>query len=1147
MSDDFGDDDIDDDIFIQAATQIEERLTTNADDFERSPRPTKRPRLNGPVKPARSHTRDDNPANLLKATASCPRVGPSEDQLRTNSSDNDEALLEANGGKADSEERDPYDFEGEIDDIPSDVFRTSSPHQAPHRETAMHIIMAPRPALRAPVNGLRQTTLFSREGLPDATEPTAQRRNWPMANKAEPPTHHKLNLEAAKTWVYPTNLGKIRDYQFNIVQRGLFHNTLVALPTGLGKTFIAATIMLNWYRWTQDSQIVFVAPTKPLVAQQIDACFHIAGIPYSQTTVLTGEVSPAAREEEWEKKRVFFMTPQTLQADLSKGIADPKKIVLLVVDEAHRAKGSYSYVEVVKFIRRFNQSFRVLALTATPGGDVESVQEVINGLDISRVEIRTDQSIDIREYVHERDLQKEVFSYSEEMRELMDLYSQAVKPLLKEVAGINPMYSGDPIALTPYGCTKALQTWMSSPAGRTAHFGLKGKVMSIFSCLAAVAHGMDLLKYHGMAAAYHSWQDVQNKSEGDDKKKAKWRDMLVKSESFKKMMDFLKTWTSDTEFIGHPKLNYLRQVILNHLLDSQQANRGNSGATIDTRIMVFSSFRDSAEEISKCLASSSGLIKPHVFVGQATSKNSKGMSQKRQLEVIDQFKKGIYNVLIATSIGEEGLDIGEVDLIVCYDSKASPLRMLQRMGRTGRKRAGRVVLLQMEGKEVNDWGKAKDSYQQMQKEIANGDKFMFHEDRSRRILPREIQPEVDRREVEIPIENSQHNSGELPKVTRGRKSKTKKKFHMPDGVVTGFVTAGALAGGRKQSNNSTVSRKSSKKSTTTIEDEPEPNPYLDTIVLNEMQTIDFENRYLNTVSDNIFVSAPELNKYPGHQRELTKTEFVSHSRTTKSYVATMDRISRFDEFVEEQYEPYLDMDDFNPKEVDFVVSNEDVELSLPEPPVQTSKGKGPARKTSKTNAPAQKAKAKTKAKTPTTTTAPKPKGRRSLLQRVSSAMEADASSPPPSDPAYAFRNGDIDLGSRDTPPPTSRPGQLDSEDSSMDEFVVDDDVEVEMENSSDSELPSSLGISRRTKQPMGTQARLSKLHNIFSDDEDGGDSDGQEKLTSDVRDMDDMDSSLPDLKDLLSTHRKRNGGTQPTQPVFKRRRLVVDDDDEDDE
>jgi hypothetical protein len=320
-----------------------------------------------------------------------------------------------------------YDFTQDLKDLSSDAFASLS--SSPQKQCDVEVTAARRRVV-APLTGLRQTTLFGRMGVDGAIAPSqANRRyNFVADQKAEPPTHHKLDPEAIKTWVYPTNLGTIRDYQYNIVQRGLFNNLLVALPTGLGKTFIAATIILNWFRWTTEAQIVFVAPTKPLVAQQVEACFNIAGIPRSYTTMLTGGVSTGLRAEEWKDKRVFFMTPQTLLNDLKSGYADPKKIVLLVVDEAHRATGAYAYVEVVSFLRRFNSSFRVLALTATPGADVESVQKVIDGLDISKVEIRTENSMDICSYVHQRKIDKQVFQNTDEMEMCMELYLLEQEP-----------------------------------------------------------------------------------------------------------------------------------------------------------------------------------------------------------------------------------------------------------------------------------------------------------------------------------------------------------------------------------------------------------------------------------------------------------------------------------------------------------------------------------------------------------------------------------------------------------------------------------------------------------------------------------------------------------------------------------------------
>ena len=96
-----------------------------------------------------------------------------------------------------------------------------------------------------------------------------------------------FDMEAGMIWLYPTNF-PLRDYQYNIVQKALYRNTLVYLPTGLGKTFIAAVIMFNFYRWYPAGKVVFLAPTKPLVSQQHKACYSVMGIPQNDMVEMTG-------------------------------------------------------------------------------------------------------------------------------------------------------------------------------------------------------------------------------------------------------------------------------------------------------------------------------------------------------------------------------------------------------------------------------------------------------------------------------------------------------------------------------------------------------------------------------------------------------------------------------------------------------------------------------------------------------------------------------------------------------------------------------------------------------------------------------------------------------------------------------------------
>ncbi|KAF2118268.1 hypothetical protein BDV96DRAFT_569567 [Lophiotrema nucula] len=782
-----------------------------------------------------------------------------------------------------------YDPALDLADLPSDAFASSSSSPQKHHGGGVEFISERRTRVVAPQTGLRQTTLFGREGVDGEIPPSQvnKRYNFIADQKQEAPTHHKLDAEAMKTWVYPTNLGKTRDYQFNIVARGLFHNLLVALPTGLGKTFIAATIMLNWFRWTTDAQIVFVAPTKPLVTQQAEACYGIVGIPRSETTLLIGGVAPGLRAEEWQKKRVFFMTPQTMLNDLKSGYADPKKIVLLVVDEAHRATGAYAYVEVVSFLRRFNQSFRVLALTATPGADVESVQKVIDGLDISRIELRTETSMDIREYVHQRKVDKHVFSNSEEMVMCMDLYSQALQPIVNKVAGLNAFYSRDPLDLTPYGCMQSRQKWMQAQ-GRGVNPGTKFMVTNLFTILGSISMGMELLKYHGIGPFYTKMKEFRD---GSAESKSKYKKEVCDSDAFKKLMVRLQGWVTDDEFVGHPKLEFLQTAILDHFVNAAEGRNPDGAPPAQTRIMVFAHWRDSAEEIVRILNRHKPMIRPSVFVGQASAKNSDGMSQKEQQAVVEKFKKGTFNTLVATSIGEEGLDIGEVDLIICYDSKASPIRMLQRMGRTGRKREGKIILLQMEGKEEKDFLKAKDNYEQMQKLIADGSKFNFHEEISRRILPRDVQPVVDKRVVEIPPENSQADFMPVPKKNGRAPKRPPKKFHMPDGVITGFVTAGRMG-----EEIAPPSRGKKKTKPLYASELPAPIPPLDSVLLDGEQTKDLERRFQTVFNDDDeTIGELNLGTSPTRQRFLSQTKHFSRpGRTARSLVETLQSMHDMD-------------------------------------------------------------------------------------------------------------------------------------------------------------------------------------------------------------------------------------------------------------
>ncbi|CCG82590.1 ATP-dependent DNA helicase MPH1 [Taphrina deformans PYCC 5710] len=623
---------------------------------------------------------------------------------------------------------------------------------------------------------LRQRTLFGGavavSTSPGAASYSANRVR--QRNRNEPATHHYLDPEAIKTWVFPTNYAQ-RDYQFNMIRKALFTNVLVALPTGLGKTFIAAVVMYNWYRWAPKSKIIFLAPAKPLVTQQIEACYHVCGIPAAQTAELTGGIDKGRRMAAYEERRVFFLTPQTFQNDLRNGLIKAKDVSCLVVDEAHHATGNYAYVNVVRMMREESESFRVLALTATPGKTVETVQEVIDGLNISQIEIRNESSIDIRAFTHTKEIETILIDLSPEMVSIQSKYASLLKPMMQRLASMGVGMTGDPTKLSAFGIREAVGKLQRESRGGNG--GNANAARAIGGILSSLAYNMELLNTHGVRPFYDAMVELKTGVKSSENKKR-----VIQNANFGAMMREMEELMQDPEYTGHPKLDHLSGLILNHFQRAEE--EGNT----KTRVMIFSSLRVSSEAIVAVLKRQAPLVKPTPFFGQAVGKSGSGMSQKEQQETITKFKKGVYNVIVATSVGEEGLDIGEIDMIICYDSSSSPARMLQRMGRTGRKRDGQVFVLCVRGKEEMAFIKAKDAHKTMQKKIEKGIDIKLSET-VHRILPWNVNPECEKRQLEVPVGDK---VGDRELKTARQRKKEAKVFSMPDGVATGFVTAGGL-------------------------------------------------------------------------------------------------------------------------------------------------------------------------------------------------------------------------------------------------------------------------------------------------------------------------------------------------------------------
>ncbi|XP_053553653.1 Fanconi anemia group M protein [Bombina bombina] len=596
-----------------------------------------------------------------------------------------------------------------------------------------------------------------------------------------------FDLSAGNVWIYPTNF-PVRDYQFNIAHTALLQNTLVCLPTGLGKTFIAAVVMYNFYRWYPSCKIVFMAPTKPLVAQQIEACFKVMGIPQEHMAEMTGTTQLQNRKEMWGKRRVFFLTPQVMVNDLARGACPASDIKCMVIDEAHKALGNHAYCQVVRELSNYNKQFRILALSATPGSDAKSVQQVVSNLLIAQIELRSEDSPDIQPYSHTRQLEKFVVPLGTELEAVQKAYLQILETFAGRLIRNNVLSRRDIPNLTKYQMVLFRDQFRKNPPANIVGVQL-GVVEGDFALCISLYHGYELLLQMGTRSLYYFLRAIMDGSKGMTRAKNE----LSRNGDFMELYQHLENMfagTNDTRADGsllfntslrsdvkkpfiysHPKLKKLEEVVVEHF-KSWEKNSCQSTSVqtpLDTRIMIFSSFRESVQEIAEMLNQHQPTVRVMTFVGHSsTGKGVKGFTQKEQLEVVKRFREGGYNTLVSTCVGEEGLDIGEVDLIICFDAQKSPIRLVQRMGRTGRKRQGRIVVILCKGREERTYNQSQSNKRSIYKAI-QGNNNMFHlNPQSPRMIPDGINPQVHK----MFITQGTFESRDVPSFSKDRKSST---------------------------------------------------------------------------------------------------------------------------------------------------------------------------------------------------------------------------------------------------------------------------------------------------------------------------------------------------------------------------------------
>ncbi|GAA0649783.1 DEAD/DEAH box helicase [Salarchaeum japonicum] len=462
-----------------------------------------------------------------------------------------------------------------------------------------------------------------------------------------------------------------RDYQVDLAERALSGNTLVCLPTGLGKT--AVSLLVTAERLADDAggKSLLLAPTKPLVEQHATFYRDALDIPDDEIVVFTGEVRPDDRAELWESARVVIATPQVVENDLVGGRVSLRDVVHCTFDECHRATGDYAYTYIAERYLADAADPLVTGMSASPGGNEEDIRQVCENLGITSVEVKTEDDDDVAAFTHDTDVEWERIDLPDEIIEIRDKLNEVIQERLE--------------ALKELGVTNTTQPDVSQKDLNRMRAQLRKLIdndqsegyegMSAHAEVMKLRRAVELVETQSVESVRRYFERQRNAARSSGASKASQR--LVSEPRVKEAMRRVEEYDD-----LHPKFRRVRMLLAETL-----------GIEGGDRVIVFTESRDTAEALTEFLGNH---FETERFVGQGDKDGSDGMTQTEQKDRLDAFSAGEFEVLVSTSVAEEGLDVPEVDLVLFFEPVPTAIRSVQRKGRTGRQDEGRVVVLMAE-------------------------------------------------------------------------------------------------------------------------------------------------------------------------------------------------------------------------------------------------------------------------------------------------------------------------------------------------------------------------------------------------------------------------------------------------------------------
>ena len=438
---------------------------------------------------------------------------------------------------------------------------------------------------------------------------------------------------------------EIREYQTNLANDVKNQNCLIVLPTGLGKTTIALQVIVD-YMQNGTGGVLFLAPTRVLVNQHYE--FLKENLLIADIGIVTGEDLLSKRKKKWMNS-VVCATPEITKNDFARNMVSPNQFALVVFDEAHRTIGDYAYSIIAKYFQ--NTDTRILAMTATLPSEKEKAKEIVTRLRIKNLIERSDESPDVKSYIQKTETEWVRVDLTKEMKAIQMCIKLALEERYKELRK-NGLRLSD---------NKSLSQLLN--ARQYVLTQNRRSAKPLFTAI-RITYALNIFEAHGITPFLKFCDRTK------EKKGAGIKDLFEIDPNFTRAISLAKNQQSDG--LEHPKIDRLVDILHD----------------VKSKVLIFSSYRDSVNVIHQKLLDMN--ISAEILIGKS---GETGLKQKKQIETVQRFRDGVTKALIATRVGEEGLDISEVNLVIFYDNVPSSIRFIQRKGRTGRKDKGRLIVL----------------------------------------------------------------------------------------------------------------------------------------------------------------------------------------------------------------------------------------------------------------------------------------------------------------------------------------------------------------------------------------------------------------------------------------------------------------------